>query len=343
MRSLIDELRGGYRPTSEQWKKLISGGEDEYLHEAARQVCLERYGANVFVRGLIEFTNYCRCDCFYCGIRRSNALAPRYRLTKEQILECCAEGYALGFRTFVLQGGEDMYFTDERICDIARSIKSLYPDCALTLSLGERSFESYAAMRAAGADRYLLRHETACPEHYSKLHPAVQTLENRMKCLWDLKNLGFQTGAGFMVGSPHQSLDTMAMDMEFLGKLKPEMVGIGPFIPHHQTPFAAEPAGTVRMTLRMVALTRLLLPGALIPATTALATLDSRGTEKGVFAGANVVMPNLSPEEDREKYTLYDNKAHLGSESAEALALLRGRMEAIGYKIPEVRGDCVKY
>jgi biotin synthase len=291
------------------------------------------------MRGLIEISNYCKNDCLYCGIRKSNKNADRYRLTPQQILDSAQSGYQLGFRTFVLQGGEDGYYTDEILCELIRNLKALYPDCAVTLSLGERSFESYKALREAGADRYLLRHETANSAHYGKLHPVELSLENRKTCLYNLKFLGFQVGAGFMVGSPYQTTENLFEDLQFLTELQPHMVGIGPFISHADTPFKGFINGDLRTTLICVALARLLLPNALIPATTALGTIDPKGRELGIKAGANVVMPNLSPLETRSKYLLYYGKICTGDEAAECVQCMKRRMASIGYKLTENRGD----
>lgn len=310
-----------------------------FLYNKAREVADSVYGKKVFKRGLIEFTNYCKNDCYYCGIRRSNANADRYRIEKETILDCCAKGYELGYRTFVLQGGEDGYFTDERICGIVSSIRERYPDCAITLSIGEKSKESYQKYFDAGADRYLLRHETANEAHYEKLHPAELSLKTRKQCLRDLKEIGYQVGCGFMVGSPYQTIDTLYEDLEFIKELEPHMVGIGPFIPQQDTPFAKETAGTLEMTLRLLAIIRLMHPHVLLPATTALGTIHERGRELGILAGANVVMPNLSPSDVREKYKLYDNKACTGDEAAEGDENLRLRMKEIGYELVCNRGD----
>ncbi len=326
----------------EQWRELLLTTDQmllEELYAAAREKQKEYYGNKIFARGLIEFTNFCKNDCYYCGIRRSNRDACRYRLTKEQILACCESGYQIGFRTFVLQGGEDGYFTDDRLTDLVYSIKNRYPDCAITLSVGEKSREAYQRYYDAGADRYLLRHETANEAHYKMLHPAEMSCENRKRCLWDLKEIGYQVGAGIMVGSPGQTVDHILEDLEFMQALEPDMVGIGPFLPHHATPFAKESAGTVDLTVRLLALTRLMLPKVLLPATTALGTLDPTGREKGILAGANVVMPNLSPENVRENYLLYDNKLCTGSEAAEGLRLLNETMKKIGYEISLDRGD----
>ena len=312
---------------------------DEYLFAKARAVRERIYGKDVYMRGLIEFTNYCKNDCMYCGIRRSAKNAERYRLTEEQILNCCETGYRLGFRTFVLQGGEDGYYTDDKIVGIISHIKEKFPDCAVTLSIGEKPRESYEKFRKAGADRYLLRHETANSGHYRKLHPKELSLENRMRCLSDLKELGFQTGCGFMVGSPYQTAENLAEDLLYIHKLQPHMVGIGPFIPHHDTPFAEEKQGSLEMTLLMLGLTRLIVPNVLLPATTALGTIHPKGREMGILAGANVVMPNLSPQNVRKKYLLYDNKICTGDEAAECIACLGRRMESIGYKLVSARGD----
>ena len=311
----------------------------EFASERARAAREIHYRNKVYIRGLIELTSYCRCGCHYCGLGRDVKSAERYRLDAEEVLSCCEKGYHLGFRTFVIQGGEDPYYSDEMLCDMISRIKGRYPECAVTLSLGERSRESYAKLFEAGADRYLLRHETADEGHYSMLHPAGQTLRQRMRCLLNLKEIGFQVGTGFMAGSPWQTAECLAKDMLFMKALDPEMVGIGPFIPHHETRFRDEKPGSVDLTLFMVALTRLMLPEALIPATTALGTLDSKGREKGMLSGANVVMPNLSPMDVRKKYLLYDNKAYTGSEAAESLNSLKKSMGEAGFEVVVDRGD----
>lgn len=342
MKELIDKLYQTQALDKEELIFLIAGRNRDtelYARELARQVRERTYGNRVFIRGLIEFTNYCKNDCYYCGIRRSNKKAARYRLTKEDILDCCRQGYELGFRTFVLQGGEDGYFTAERLTELIREIKNGYPDCALTLSVGEKKEKEYRAFREAGADRYLLRHETADPDHYRILHPEPLSLENRKHCLFLLKKLGFQTGAGFMVGSPGQTPETLAEDFLFLKKLDPEMVGIGPFISHGDTPFREQPDGTMEDTLFYLALLRLMLPRVLLPATTALGTIHPSGREKGILSGANVVMPNLSPLSVRKKYMLYDGKISTGDEAAEDVKNLKKRMEAIGCQIVTDRGD----
>lgn len=313
----------------------------EFLYAQAREVADEVYGKRVFKRGLIEFTNYCKNDCYYCGIGRSNACAERYRLDKDTILACCEKGYALGYRTFVLQGGEDGYFTDERVCEIVSEIRQNYLDCAITLSIGEKSKESYQKYFDAGADRYLLRHETANEAHYAKLHPKELSLRNRKQCLYDLKDIGYQVGCGFMVGSPYQTIETLYEDLQFIKELEPHMVGIGPFIPQKETPFANEHAGTLEQTLRLLAIIRLIHPSVLLPATTALGTIHENGRELGILAGANVVMPNLSPTDVRKKYKLYDNKACTGDEAAEGDANLKFRIKQIGYDLVCDRGDFV--
>ena len=339
---LADRLERDRILTKEEFTVLIENRSDklaEYVFEKARRIRHRIYGKDVYIRGLIEFTNYCGNDCLYCGIRRSNKNADRYRLTKEDILECCETGHSLGFRTFVLQGGEDGFYTDDMLVDIIKAVKESYPDCALTLSIGEKSRESYKKYFDAGADRYLLRHETADSCHYSKLHPTSLSLENRKRCLYDLKDIGYQTGSGFMVGSPFQTAECLAEDMIFLHELQPHMVGIGPFIPHHDTPFADEKQGTLELTLFMLGLLRLMLPNVLLPATTALGTIDPNGREMGILAGANVVMPNLSPKGVRKKYLLYDNKICTGDEAAECRQCLERRMNKIGYRIAVSRGD----
>ena len=339
---LIERLKDTGTLSPEEWVFLISGEDDElasFAAEEALKIRRQYFGNKVYVRGLIEFSNCCRNDCYYCGIRRSNKNAQRYRLNEEDILSCCREGYELGFRTFVLQSGEDPYFTDDKICRIVDRIKKAHPDCALTLSIGEKSRASYQAYFDAGAERYLLRHETADPVHYSLLHPAELSSENRKRCLYDLKDIGYQTGAGFMVGSPYQSAEQLAEDMIFLSELKPQMVGIGPFIPHKDTPFCDKPQGSLKQTLFMLSLIRLMLPEVLLPATTALGTIHPKGRELGILSGANVVMPNLSPVAVRKKYELYDNKICTGEESAECRTCLDKRIESIGYEIVTDRGD----
>lgn len=342
LEKIVDSLESGKDLAKDALAALLlsddSAGTD-YLKKRARYVADCNYGNNIYIRGLIEFTSYCRNNCFYCGIRCGNKRAQRYRLTKKHILECCEIGYMLGFRTFVLQGGEDEYFTEERICSIVYDIKSRFQDCAVTLSIGEKSREAYQAYYRAGADRYLLRHETANQEHYERLHPKELCLENRKKCLYDLKEIGYQVGAGFMVGSPFQTLDTIYEDLQFIRELEPHMVGIGPFIPHKDTPFAGARAGTLEMTLRLLSIIRLMNPRVLLPATTALGTIHPMGRELGIEAGANVVMPNLSPVDVREKYQLYDNKLCTGDEAAESLHNLKKRMADIGYRIVIDRGD----
>ena len=309
------------------------------LAQRAAAVRQQVYGRDVFIRGLIEFTNYCRNDCFYCGIRRSNACAQRYRLTREEILACCRAGYGLGFRTFVLQGGEDPFFTTERLAELVRAIKRAYPDCAVTLSVGEKDRATYQAWFDAGADRYLLRHETADEGLYRRLHPEELSLQNRMRCLRDLKDIGYQVGCGFMVGAPFQTPEMLLKDLRFLQAFQPHMVGIGPFIPHRDTPFRDCPPGTAQMTLRLLAIIRLMLPHVLLPATTALGTVQSDGRQRGMGYGANVVMPNLSPLSVRKKYALYDNKISTGEEAAESVALLKQSMAAAGYRVVTARGD----
>lgn len=340
--TLMQKLNQEKQLTKEEWVYLIENRSAEHakeLFDLARAIRTEHFGNRIYTRGLIEFTNYCKNNCYYCGIRRDNACVERYRLTLPEIMECCKSGYELGFCTFVLQGGEDGYYTDERMVEIIRSIKKAYPDCAITLSLGERSYESYLRMYEAGADRYLLRHETANEAHYGRLHPPQLSAKNRKECLFHLKEIGYQTGTGFMVGSPGQTPECLAEDMMFIRELNPHMVGIGPFVPHHETPFVNEPGGTVELTLYMLGLLRVMLPNVLLPATTALGTIDPKGREKGILAGANVVMPNLSPVMVRKKYELYDNKICTGDEAAECRQCLAGRMRSIGCELTVDRGD----
>lgn len=332
--------------TNDLWDQelfeLIHNRDEEtalYLKEEAGRLCRVHYGRIVFIRGLIEFTNYCKNDCFYCGIRRSNKKADRYRLNQEEILTCCKAGQELGFKTFVLQGGEDFFFTDDRLTDLVKAVKAACPDCAVTLSVGERSRESYEKLFLAGADRYLLRHETADKGHYEMLHPGEMSFENRMRCLKDLKETGFQTGCGFMVGSPGQTTAHLVKDLRFLKEFAPHMVGIGPFLSHENTLFYDQPNGSVGLTLYLLSIIRLLLPKVLLPATTALGTAREGGREEGILHGANVVMPNLSPLRVRNKYMLYDKKLSTGSEAAESLELLKKSLSSIGYETAVSRGD----
>ena len=339
---LIEKLHKEHRLTAEEYLELIQkrNPEDaEVLRKFAQETARETYGNQIYVRGLIEFSNYCKNDCYYCGIRRSNHHADRYRLTPEEILACCRLGYGFGFRTFVLQGGEDPGFSDDELCELVQKIKQTYPDCAITLSVGERPRNIYEDFYRAGADRYLLRHETASESHYRKLHPESLSLKNRKRCLLDLKEIGFQVGAGFMVGSPYQEDENLVEDLMYLSELKPHMIGIGPFIHHQDTPFRDYPDGTLEMTLYCLSILRLMFPKVLLPATTALGTIHPRGRELGVEAGANVIMPSLSPKAVRGKYLLYDGKICTGEEAAECHACLENRMKHIGYQIVTDRGD----
>ncbi len=341
-KKLIDCLEKKHGLLKADMASLISANCSElrdYARGKARAIGDRKYGKNIYIRGLIEFTSYCKNDCYYCGIRCSNFKAKRYRLSSDEIMACCREGEKLGFRTFVLQGGEDPYYTDDRIVDLIRQIRTAYPDCAITLSIGERERESYECFWAAGADRYLLRHETAAESHYQKLHPHNLSLKHRKQCLWNLKEIGYQTGCGFMVGSPGQTAEHLAEDFEFIRELQPKMVGIGPFIPHSDTPFTGEVKGSIELTLYLLSLLRIQQPDLLLPATTALATIHPRGRELGIEAGANVVMPNLSPVGVRDKYSLYDGKVCTGDEAAECRNCLEKRIESVGYHIVVGRGD----
>lgn len=340
--SLLDRLEREQSLSLEEYRTLLENRTPQitdYLVQKALTARERVYGKDVYVRGLIEISNICPNNCLYCGIRRDNTNCSRYRLTEDDILACCAEGYALGFRTFVLQGGEDPYYTDERLCTLLTSIKRAYPDCAVTLSLGERSYESYKALYEAGADRYLLRHETADRALYEKLHPEEMSFDNRMQCLQNLKKIGYQVGCGFMVEAPYQSAEHLAKDLKFIEAFKPAMCGIGPYITHKATPLADKPSGSLETTLFLLALLRLIQPNLLLPATTALGTIHPRGRELGILAGANVVMPNLSPVSVRKKYELYDNKICTGEESAQCRQCLDRRMESIGYHLVTDRGD----
>ena len=341
MKALIDQLFETSDLNREDLLTLLKGLDSEsiaYLHERAHEKRMSTYGNKVYMRGLIEFSNYCKQNCKYCGIRRDNKEVDRYRLDDELILACTHEGYDLGYRTFVLQGGEDPYFKDEDVVRIVGKIKAAHPDCAITLSIGEKSYESYEKYKKAGADRYLLRHETASEHLYSALHPGM-SFENRMQCLRDLKSLGFQVGAGFMVGLPDQTLEDYVNDLRFLKEFEPHMIGIGPFIPQHATPLAEESGGTLEMTCIMLSLVRLLLPKVLLPATTALGSLDNRGRELGLKAGGNVVMPNLSPTNVRDKYLLYDGKICTGDEAAHCRGCIERRINYAGFEVDMGRGD----
>ncbi len=343
MHTMITKLRETQNLTDAEFKELLETDRfDAELRQNADEVRIANYGRDVYLRGLIEFTNYCKNDCLYCGIRCSNHEAQRYRLTPEDVMECCTEGYSLGYRTFVLQGGEDPYFTDERVCKIVRMIREKYPDCAITLSIGEKSRESYQAYFDAGANRYLLRHETANPEHYAMLHPAKMSCENRKRCLFDLKEIGYQVGAGIMIGSPHQTTEHIIEDIRFMQELQPDMIGIGPFLSHKDTPFRDEPSGSLELTLRLLGVLRLVFPQVLLPATTALGTMHPRGRELGLQTGANVIMPNLSPVSVRKKYMLYDNKICTGDESAQCRNCLEQRVRSAGYQISMSRGDALR-
>lgn len=346
MKELIDQLYKERNLDSNALCQLIALADDSqqelYLFEKARQKKEEVYQDKIYIRGLIELSNYCKNNCLYCGIRAVNTSIERYRLSKEQILDCTRYGHELGFRTFVLQGGEDPAYSDEEICEIVRQIKTEHPDCAVTLSIGEKSYESYKAYRDAGADRYLLRHETATEEHYRMLHPEKMSFENRQRCLEDLKSLGYQVGSGFMVGSPFQTIEHIVADLRYLQQLEPDMIGIGPFIPHHQTPFADKEQGNLHLTLRLIAILRLMFPNALLPSTTALGSIHPQGRKMGLRCGANVVMPNLSPLDVRNLYKIYDNKAYVNAEAAEGLGILRKEAEEIGYQVVIDRGDAKK-
>ncbi len=338
----ISFLKENHTASSEDLKEILtslSEEDEKSLFKAGWDTCTENYGDDVYIRGLIEFTNYCKNQCYYCGIRCGNKNVDRYRLTEEEILDCAGKGYELGFRTFVLQGGEDLYYTDEILVPIVEKLRKSYEDCAITLSLGERSRESYQRLFDAGADRYLLRHETINPSHYRMLHPSGMSHENRLECLHVLREIGFQTGCGIMVGSPGQTVDDLVADLLFMQEFRPHMVGIGPFLPHKDTPFANESPGSVEMTLRLLSLIRLLIPKVLLPATTALGTADASGREKGIKAGANVIMPNLSPVTVRNKYMLYDGKICTGEEAAECILCTEQRIASTGRRMVIGRGD----
>jgi len=339
---LIDRLEATHCLELDEYRYLVEHESKEardYIAPKARRAADAVYGRDIYVRGLIEFSNYCKNNCYYCGIRGANSGCDRYRLSPDEIMECCDDGYAYGYRTFVLQSGEDPWFTDDKICDILSRIKGKYPDCAVTLSIGEKSYDSYKRYFDAGADRFLLRHETADAGHYGLLHPASMSYGHRMQCLKDLRRIGYAVGAGMMVGSPYQTSLNLAQDLKFIEQFQPEMCGIGPFIPHDETPFRDKPAGTLEMTLYLLSIVRLIVPAVLLPATTALGTIHPLGREMGVMAGANVVMPNLSPLSVRKKYQLYNNKICTGDESAQCRGCLESRMSSVGCRVVVDRGD----
>ncbi|MBQ9227280.1 MAG: [Eubacterium sp.] len=340
-RALIDRLEQDGTLRLEEYLTLIQHRESvrEYAAQRAVAVRQQYYGNTVYIRGLIEFTNYCQNNCYYCGLRKDNTALERYRLSVEDIIDCADTGYSLGFRTFVIQGGEDAYYSDEMLCEAVSNIKRRHPDCAVTLSLGERSTESYRRLKEAGADRYLLRHETANPVHYKRLHPPAMHFENRLRCINDLKALGYQVGIGFMVGSPFQTEKDLAGELLFIKNIAPQMVGIGPFISHKDTPFKHFENGSAELTTFLLSLIRLTLPSVLLPATTALGTIDPLGREKGIAAGANVLMPNLSPVGVRKKYMLYDNKICTGEEAAQCIVCLKKRIAKTGCEIVTDKGD----
>lgn len=345
-REIIERLYELHNISDDEIIEILKSNDENVmslLREYSQKAVKKVYCNKIFIRGLIEFTNFCKNDCYYCGIRRSNRNADRYRLTKEDILSCCKEGYSLGFRTFVLQGGEDRFFSTDDMCDIISSVKGTYPDCAVTLSIGEQEYSNYKAYFDAGADRYLLRQETSNKAHYNRLHPKSMSFENRRNCLYNLKEIGYQVGCGFMIGSPYQTLEDIVLDLRFMEKLKPSMIGIGPFISHQDTPFAYEKCGSFYLTLKLISIIRLMMNDVLLPSTTALGTIHPKGRELGILHGANVVMPNLSPQSVRKKYSLYNGKISFGEESAQCKKLLEKQMKAIGYDVVVDRGDNVNF
>jgi iron-only hydrogenase maturation rSAM protein HydE len=345
MRTIIDSLRSNHTLHAEEYHKLIACSDEQiinYLHQQARGATLEKFGNQIYIRGLLEISNCCTNNCYYCGIRKGNKNVKRYSLDKQTILDSCRKGHGLGFRTFVLQGGETTKTQDEKIIETIKEIHALYPDCAITLSLGEKPYETYLRFYEAGANRYLLRHETKNEDHYTKLHPLEMSPQNRLRSLEDLRKIGYQAGTGIMVGSPYQTIDNLVEDILFIEKFQPQMIGIGPFIPHEDTPFASYPAGSVRQTLILISILRLMNPNLLIPSTTALNSIDPKGRMKGILAGANVLMPNLTPIDRRKDYSLYNNKSSLGIESAEGLKELRDELSSIGYEVSTKKGDYVQ-
>jgi biotin synthase len=342
MKDIADRLVHTGRLDAQEYRNLLNGCDDQTLaylqNEAVRTACAQ-FGQNIYLRGLIEVSSYCRNNCLYCGLRKENTKAERYRLSDEQIIECCRNGYSAVLRTFVLQGGEDPAFGLDRLCRLAAHIKKDFPEAALTLSLGEMSRDAYAELRKAGVDRYLLRHEAADRDLYRQIHPGGMSWENRRRCIADLKELGYQTGIGMMVGVPGQTADSLVEDLLFMQEVEPEMIGIGPFIPHRETPLGGHQPGSLRTTVLLISIVRLMFPKALIPATTALATLSPSGRKEGILSGANVIMPNLSPGDVRAKYEIYEGKASSGCEAIEGLKSLEKELDSIGYRLDYSRGD----
>jgi len=343
--AIVDGLEKNHVGKAEDYLYLLNNINEEnrqYLSNAALRVKEEFYGKEIYIRGIVEFSNFCKQNCLYCGIRKDNAHVDRYRLSHKEIVEACRKGYALGYRTFVLQSGEDPYFTDDRVVAIIKDIRDNFKDAAITLSLGEKTKRSYKKFYDAGADRYLLRHETANEKLYDKLHENM-TFQNRKECLYDLKEIGYQVGAGLMVGSPGQKKTDLIDDLRFLKELKPQMVGMGPYLTHKETPLKDSENGSLTETLVMLSLVRLILPEVLLPATTAVGTIDDYGREQAILAGCNVVMPNISPMEVRKKYELYENKICVDDQPEECRFCIEGRVKCTGSTLNMCRGDHISF
>lgn len=318
---------------SEIIQLLNSDGNE--LFKTADEVRQEFVGDEVHLRGLIEFTNICRQTCKYCGIRRENSKVNRYRLSKDEIISMARHGVRNGFKTLVMQGGEDSFFTKDLICEIIFEIKKM--DVALTLSLGERSFEDYKAFKDAGADRYLLRIETTDKELYKSVHPGM-SFENRKRCLYDLKSLGYETGTGCLIGLPGQTVESLADDILFFKELDADMVGVGPFIPHPETPFAKSSCGSFNLALKVMAITRLLLPNINIPATTAMETLSPNGRLIALQSGANVFMPNITEGVSPSKYEIYPDKSGINGAKNGIIGEINENLKVIGRYVSDTKG-----
>ncbi len=328
LRALIEQAERGHRLTEPELASLLAAEEaTEAMAEAADRVRRDFVGDEVHLRGLIEFSSYCRQNCMYCGLRRDNERARRYRLSPEEIVALAEKARGAGYPTVVMQSGEDAWFTAERLAEIVARVKAL--GLTVTLSVGERSREEYRLLREAGADRFLLRIETTDRELYERLDPGM-SYENRLRCLSDLRELGYEVGTGCLVGLPGQTVASLARDVLFFRSIDADMVGIGPLVPNGDTPLGDAAPGDMGMVRRMVAAIRLLLPEANIPATTAMETLQPGAREIMLRSGANVMMPNVTEGEARQSYALYPGKACVADTPEQCRACMEGRIRAMG-------------